>query len=89
VEKYGATGQSTGDNVTGGMRNACSIAYATPTILIAFSLQQRLQERASILRLYVLYIAACLVIHVYVYVYVYVYIYVCYMPTYAQICSVN
>jgi len=53
--KYGTAGQATYVNITGRMRIACWITKATYTfseyvILIAFPLQQRLQERATMLR---------------------------------------
>jgi hypothetical protein len=55
VEKYGGVGQATDDNITRRMRIACWITKATEThseyvILIAFPLQQWLQERVSMLR---------------------------------------
>jgi hypothetical protein len=58
VERYGSTGQATGDNIIRRMRFACWITKDTHThseyvILAAFPLQQWLHERASVLRLYV------------------------------------
>jgi hypothetical protein len=55
VEKYGRSGQATGDNIIWRMRFACWINKAKDThskyvILIAFPQQQWLRERASILR---------------------------------------
>jgi hypothetical protein len=56
VEKYCTAGQAT-DDITRRMRFACSITKVTNThpeyVLIAFPRQQWLQERASMLRLYV------------------------------------
>ena len=62
--KYGIAGQATDDNIIRHMRISCWIAKATDThskyvIIIAFPLQQRLHEQASVLR-YVY--TACLVI---------------------------
>ena len=56
MEKHGTARQATDDNVIQRMRFACWITRATNThlqyvILIAFSLQQWLHKRASILRL--------------------------------------
>jgi hypothetical protein len=58
VEKYGRAEEATDDNTTRRMRIACWITKATDThseyvILNAFSRQQWLRERASMLRLYV------------------------------------
>ena len=58
MEKYGRAGQATDGNIIRRMRFACWITKATDThseyiILIAFTWQQWLCERASILRLYV------------------------------------
>jgi len=58
VEIYITVGQATNDNVIWRMSFACWITKATDThseyvILIGFSRQQRLRERAPILRLYV------------------------------------
>jgi len=55
VEKYGRAGQAKGDNIIQGTRFACWVTKATDThpeyaIFIAFSLQQWLHERASMLR---------------------------------------
>jgi hypothetical protein len=55
VEKYGRTGQATDDNIIRCMRFACWITKATDThseygIRIAFPRQQRIRERASLLR---------------------------------------
>jgi hypothetical protein len=64
VEKCGTAGQATDDNIVRCMRVACRILETTDThsefvMLIVFQLQQRLQERASVLRsLYV----TCLVV---------------------------
>jgi len=54
-EKYCGAGQATGNSIRQRMRIACWISKATDThseyvIFISFSLQQWLQERASILR---------------------------------------
>jgi hypothetical protein len=54
VQKYGTARQATDDNIIRRMRNACWITKATDThseyvIIIAFSRQQWLCERASIL----------------------------------------
>jgi hypothetical protein len=62
VEKYGTARQVTDDNIIRRMRFAYRITKATDThtkylILIAFPRQQWLRERASILRLYVHYLA--------------------------------
>ena len=64
VEKYGTAGQATDDNIIRRMRFACWITKATDThseyvILIAFPRQQRLCERAWLLRY--TYIACLLV----------------------------
>jgi hypothetical protein len=61
VEKHDTARQAT-DNIIWRMRTACWIPKVTNTrstyvILIAFPLQQWLRERASMLRLYVQYIA--------------------------------
>jgi hypothetical protein len=58
VEKYGTAGQTTDDNIIWHMRFARWITKATNTglkyvILIDLPRQQRLCERASMLRLYV------------------------------------
>jgi hypothetical protein len=58
VEEYGTARQATCDNIIRRMRIACCIPNVTTTqteyvILIAFRLQQRLGERASVLLLYV------------------------------------
>jgi hypothetical protein len=55
VEKYGTARQATDDNIILGTRLACWVTKATDThpeyaILIAFSLQPWLHERASMLR---------------------------------------
>jgi hypothetical protein len=55
VEKYGAAGQATDNNVIRRMRIACWATQAADThseyvILVAFCLQQWLRERASLLR---------------------------------------
>jgi hypothetical protein len=55
VEKYGRARQATDDNMIHRMRFACRITKATDThsedvILIAFTRQQWLHERASVLR---------------------------------------
>jgi hypothetical protein len=55
VGKYSTAGQATVDNIICRMRISCWIHKATDTcsqytILVAFTLQQWLQERASILR---------------------------------------
>jgi hypothetical protein len=55
VEKYGTARQATDDNITRRMRFACWITKATDThsgyvILIALPRQERLRERASMLR---------------------------------------
>jgi hypothetical protein len=55
VEKYGTARQTTDDNIIRRMRLACWITKATGTqseyvILITFRQQQRLRERASMLR---------------------------------------
>ena len=52
MEKYCRTGQATDDSITWRMRIACFVTKATDThseyvILIAFSRQQWLRERAS------------------------------------------
>ena len=64
AEKYGTAGQATDGNIIRRMRFACRKTKATNThsqyvTLIALSLQQWLQERASILRYTYM---ACLVI---------------------------
>ena len=58
VQKYGAAGQITCDNIIRRMRTECWITKASEihseyVILKAFPRQQRLRERASVLRLYV------------------------------------
>jgi hypothetical protein len=58
VEKYGTAKQATDDNIIRRMRFACWITKSTNThlacvIIIAFTRQQWLHERASMLRLYV------------------------------------
>jgi hypothetical protein len=58
MEKYGTDRQATDDNIIRRMRFACWITKATDThleyvILIAFTRQQWLRERASMFRLYV------------------------------------
>jgi hypothetical protein len=58
VEKYGTAGPATDDNIIRRMRSACWITKTTDrhseyAILTAFSRQQWLRERASLLRLYV------------------------------------
>jgi hypothetical protein len=58
VKKYGTARQATFDNIIRRMRFACWITKATDThseyvILIAFSRQQWLRERATMLCLYV------------------------------------
>ena len=55
MENYRTTGKDTGENITWGMRTASWIHKATNThslhvILIAFPLQQWLQERVAMLR---------------------------------------
>jgi hypothetical protein len=55
VEKYGRARQATDDNIVWLLSFACWITKATDThseyvILIAFSQQKRLRERATILR---------------------------------------
>jgi hypothetical protein len=55
VEKYGTARQATDDNIIRRMRFACWVTKATDThpeyaILISFPRQQRLRERASVLR---------------------------------------
>jgi hypothetical protein len=55
VEKYGRGRQATDDNITRRMRFACWINKSADThsehvIIIAFLLQQRLRERATISR---------------------------------------
>jgi hypothetical protein len=55
MEKYCTAGQATDENIIRRMRTACWIPKATDTdseyvILIAFTLQQWLHERASTLR---------------------------------------
>jgi hypothetical protein len=55
VEKYGTASQATVDNIQRRIRIACYItnttnAHSEYVILIAFPLQQLLQERASVLR---------------------------------------
>jgi hypothetical protein len=55
VEKYGIARQARDDNIIRRMRFTCCITKATDThseyvILITFPRQQRLRERASILR---------------------------------------
>ena len=55
MKKYCIAGQTTDDSITRRTRIACWIPKATNThseyvILIAFPLQQRLHERASVLR---------------------------------------
>jgi hypothetical protein len=66
VEKYDRTRQATDDNILRRMRFACWITKAadTPTenvILIAFSRQEWLRERTSMLRLYVHCESCCVV----------------------------
>jgi plasmid rolling circle replication initiator protein Rep len=55
VEKYGRARQATDDNIIRRMRFACWVIKATDTrseyvVLITFVRQQRLSERASVLR---------------------------------------
>ena len=55
MEKYGTARQTTDDNIIRRMRFACWVTKATDThseyvILIDFSRQQWLRERASVLR---------------------------------------
>jgi hypothetical protein len=66
IEKYGRARQATDDNIIRHIHCACCITKATDThleyaILIAFSRQQQLRERASILRC--TYIACLVVIN--------------------------
>ena len=61
VEKYGRAGQVIDDNIIQRMRFACWLPKATNTppeyvIIIAFPLQQRLRDLASLLRVYVHYL---------------------------------
>jgi hypothetical protein len=58
VGTHGEAGEAIYDNITLRMRFACRITKATDThsecaILVAFARQQRLRERALILRLYI------------------------------------
>ena len=61
MEKYGTARKVTGDNTIRCMRRACWIPKATdthsePVIIIDFALKQRVDERASILLLYVYFL---------------------------------
>jgi hypothetical protein len=68
MEKYGRAGQATDDNIIRRMRIACWVTKDTNTdseyvILIAFALQQRFRERASILRyMYIVSLVTCKVV---------------------------
>ena len=68
MEKYGRAGQATDDNIIQRVRIAYWLTKVTNThseyvILIAFALQQRLRERASILRyMYIVCLVTCNVV---------------------------